>query len=165
METCNNHQQCIDSAIHRAENVCLKHSMHFTPLRRNILELIWQSHIPLKINDISKQLEQNNQAVKPISVYRVLDFLLEYGMIHKLVSQNSFLGCSHPGEKHNCYFIIIVKQLLGLLLLFKSRLMRDHMYARLRAYTHAHMHAHSTHAPESCCQHKMTNFFNKVIVK
>ncbi len=109
METCNNHQQCIDSAIHRAENVCLKHSMHFTPLRRNILELIWQSHIPLKINDISKQLEQNNQAVKPISVYRVLDFLLEYGMIHKLVSQNSFLGCSHPGEKHNCYFIICKK--------------------------------------------------------
>ncbi|MEK1889536.1 MAG: Fur family transcriptional regulator [Phyllobacterium sp.] len=32
----------------------------------------------------------------PLQVYRALDKLLDYGMIHRLESINAFVACSHP---------------------------------------------------------------------
>jgi Fur family zinc uptake transcriptional regulator len=36
----------------------------------------------------------------PLQVYRALDKLLDYGMIHRLESINAFVACSHP-HSHN----------------------------------------------------------------
>ena len=33
----------------------------------------------------------------PLQVYRALDKLLEFGMVHRLESLNAFLACRHPG--------------------------------------------------------------------
>ncbi|MEK6734752.1 MAG: transcriptional repressor, partial [Pseudomonadota bacterium] len=43
------------------------------------------------------------------TIYRILDFFLENRIVHKLESQNKYIGCSHPGEMHNCYFLICNK--------------------------------------------------------
>jgi Fur family zinc uptake transcriptional regulator len=32
----------------------------------------------------------------PLQVYRALDKLLEYGLVHRLESLNAFVACSHP---------------------------------------------------------------------
>ena len=34
----------------------------------------------------------------PLQVYRALDKLLEYGVVHRLESINSFVACAHPHE-------------------------------------------------------------------
>ncbi len=109
MTVCSNHNICVDTAIKKAEDLCLKQKIQFTQLRRNILNLIWQSHKPLKAYDILEQLQLKESSAKPITVYRTLDFLIENKMIHKIESQNAFLGCRHPGEAHNCYFLICEK--------------------------------------------------------
>lgn len=109
MKLCNTHNNCIDSAINKAEAICLKNKLQFTRLRKSILKLIWESHVPLRAYDILERLKISETSAKPITVYRILDFLLENKLIHKLESQNSFLGCTHPGEEHNCYFIICKK--------------------------------------------------------
>lgn len=33
----------------------------------------------------------------PLQVYRALDKLVEFGMVHRLESLNAFVACSHPG--------------------------------------------------------------------
>jgi Fur family transcriptional regulator, zinc uptake regulator len=109
MTSCNDHQQCIETALNNAKALCLKNHIHFTPLRKQTLQIILENHIPLKIQDILEKLKQINMEVKPISIYRVLDFLTKHGLAHKLVSQNAFLGCSHSNQNHNCYFIICKK--------------------------------------------------------
>lgn len=109
MKPCNSHNRCIDKAINEAELLSLKHKLKFTRLRKDVLKLIWQSHMPLKAYDILDLLQQDASGAKPITVYRTLDFLLENRMIHKIASQNAFLGCAHPGDEHNCYFIICNK--------------------------------------------------------
>ena len=106
MNICKIHDNCIDNALKKAEAICLEHKLQFTQLRKNIFKLIWESHIPLKAYDIIERLKVNKISIKPITVYRILDFLLKNKMVHKLESQNAFLGCTHPGENHNCYFII-----------------------------------------------------------
>ncbi len=109
MYSCNNHNLCINEAIKKAEDLCYNRKIKFTELRKNILKLIWESHIPLKAYDILEKLKVEEKSAKPITVYRILDVFLENSIIHKLESQNTFLGCSHPGEEHNCYFLICNK--------------------------------------------------------
>ena len=109
MNTCNKHNKCIEKAIKMVEKISKKKGLHFTPLRRSIFTLIWQNHLPLKAYDILTLFQKEDPSAKPITIYRTLDFLLENGMIHKLESQNTYLGCNHPEEIHNCYFTICKK--------------------------------------------------------
>ena len=37
----------------------------------------------------------------PLQVYRALDKLLEFGLVHRLESINAFVACAHPDE--NCH--------------------------------------------------------------
>ena len=38
----------------------------------------------------------------PLQVYRALDKLMEYGMVHRLESMNAFVACQHPeGENQS----------------------------------------------------------------
>ena len=106
---CNNHHKCIDSALKNAEKICADKKLQFTPIRKTVFKLIWQSHSPLKAYDILEELQKEDPSEKPITIYRALDFLLNNRMIHKIESQNTYLGCTHPGELHNCYFTICKK--------------------------------------------------------
>ena len=37
----------------------------------------------------------------PLQVYRALEKLLEYGMVHRLESMNAFVACQHPESENN----------------------------------------------------------------
>jgi Fur family zinc uptake transcriptional regulator len=42
----------------------------------------------------------------PLQVYRALDKLLDYGMIHRLESINAFVACSHPHSHRHSHGMI-----------------------------------------------------------
>lgn len=100
------HAQCIRSALARAEAVCEANGTRLTPLRKRVLELIWVSHKPLGAYELLDQLTHEGHKPAPPTIYRALDFLLENRLIHRLASLNAFLGCSHPGDAHEGYFLI-----------------------------------------------------------
>lgn len=106
MYTCQSHDHCISEAVEKAEIICGDNELRFTPLRKRVLKLVWESHRPAKAYDILDKLKTEDPAAKPSTVYRTLDFLLENGLIHKLNSLNAFVGCSHPIKRHECYFLI-----------------------------------------------------------
>lgn len=109
MDLCNNHNLCISTALIKVEALCIDKKIKFTDLRKRIFKLIWESHVPLKAYDLLEKLKIDEKSAKPITVYRILDIFLENKIIHKIQSQNTYLGCSHPGEDHNCYFLICKK--------------------------------------------------------
>jgi len=101
------HQHCISRALASAEELCAQRSVRLTPLRKRILELVWQSHKPLGAYDILDRLSrEDGRRAAPPTVYRGLDFLLENGLIHRLASLNAYIGCSHPEVAHEGYFMI-----------------------------------------------------------
>ncbi|NLY13853.1 MAG: transcriptional repressor [Gammaproteobacteria bacterium] len=101
------HQYCISHALESAEEVCAQRGVRLTPLRKRVLELVWQSHKPLGAYDILDMLSrEDDRRAAPPTVYRGLDFLLENGLIHRLASLNAYIGCSHPEEPHAGYFMI-----------------------------------------------------------
>ena len=103
---CEDHQVCIESAMHEAESICREKGLRFTELRREVLRLIWISHVPAKAYDILEKLKGKAWSAQPPTVYRALDFLLETGLVHKLDSINAYIGCSHPRKQNECYFLI-----------------------------------------------------------
>ncbi len=107
------HAHCIDSAIGAAQRICEARGARLTTLRRQVLQLVWQSHQPLGAYAILEQLGDRQaendgkpRRLAPPTVYRALEFLQEQGLVHRLSSLNAFIGCSHPGEHHHSQFLI-----------------------------------------------------------
>lgn len=103
------HDRCIDSALHAAQRVCAAAGARLTPLRRRVLLEVWKSHAPVGAYDILRSLERDAAKVAPPTVYRALDFLMEYGLVHRLESQNAFIGCRAPERAHAGHFLICAR--------------------------------------------------------
>ena len=100
------HNQCVDQAILTAESICTKRGSRLTDQRKHILRLIWESHKPVKAYELLEKLAKHTGKIQPPTVYRALDFLIDHGLIHRIDSQNAFVGCHHPDADHECFFLI-----------------------------------------------------------
>ena len=101
-----NHKACLKQALKTAEDVCQQQGGRLTELRRTVLELVWNSHEPVKAYDLLERLKQVHPGSQPPTVYRALDFLRDNGLIHKIESLNAYLGCGEPQQKHHGHFLI-----------------------------------------------------------
>jgi len=100
------HKDCLAQAIAAAERACAARGVRLTDLRRRVLELIWDSHTPVKAYDLLDRLRQERSGVAPPTVYRALDFLAAEGLVHRIESLNAFVGCGGPGQGHQGQFLI-----------------------------------------------------------
>ena len=100
------HAACIDAALDRAAELCTRRGARLTRLRRRVLELVWQGHAAVKAYDLLAELDRKGAAAKPPTVYRALDFLIAHGLVHRLESLNSYVGCPQPGAPHAGQFLI-----------------------------------------------------------
>jgi Fur family transcriptional regulator, zinc uptake regulator len=89
------HEQCTSDAIAYAEAQCSARAQRLTPIRRQVLEALLASHIPLGAYEIIERLASKNGRPAPITVYRALDFLRDNGLIHRIESRNAFVACGH----------------------------------------------------------------------
>ncbi len=105
-DTNHNHDHCIKTALNQADSVCHEQGQNLTPIRKKILELVWQSHKPVKAYDLLKMLDKDDGANAPPTVYRALDFLVSQKLVHKIESLNAFIGCPHPGSHDQCQFFV-----------------------------------------------------------
>ncbi len=100
------HKRCMQAALRRAEQRCADRGERFTRLRRQILEMVWNSHEPVKAYELLDDLKRVHPGSAPATVYRALDFLLDVGLIHKIESLNAYLGCGDPDSGHSGQFLI-----------------------------------------------------------
>ncbi|MEQ8192898.1 MAG: transcriptional repressor, partial [Rhodospirillales bacterium] len=100
------HAHCIDEALEAAEQVCLDAGVRLTPLRRRVLEMVWQSHEPVGAYDLLDRLREERRRAAPPTVYRALEFQLEQGLIHRIESLNAYVGCGSPQNRHGGQFLI-----------------------------------------------------------
>ncbi len=100
------HSQCMKEAVLKAEQVCRENKSRLTPIRKKVLELIWKSHKPIKAYDILAKLSSEDFSEKPPTVYRALDFLHDHNLIHRIESQNAYIGCNSDHENFDSKFLI-----------------------------------------------------------
>lgn len=100
------HGRCIDDAVAAAEQLCARGGRRLTPLRRRILEMVWQEHRPVGAYELLDRLRTEHKSAAPPTVYRALDFLLDNGLIHRIESLNAYVGCGTPEAPHSGQFLI-----------------------------------------------------------
>lgn len=100
------HAQCVAAALREAEDLCRRRGINLTLVRRRVLELVWQGHEPVKAYDIIDNFHSAKHVTRPPTVYRALSFLIENGLIHRIESQNAYVGCVHPIVHHDANFFI-----------------------------------------------------------
>jgi len=100
------HAICIATALNAAAETCRVRGQRLTPIRRRVLELVWENHGPVKAYDILASLQKEQRRSAPPTVYRALDFLLEEGLVHKIESLNAYVGCGEPGHSDSGQFLI-----------------------------------------------------------
>jgi len=107
--TRHNHQKCVRDAVQAAERICVDTGARLTPLRRQVLELVWSSHAPIGAYEILELMikdEDTGSRPAPPTVYRALDFLKAQGLVHRIESLNAFAGCAHPEAPHDAQYLI-----------------------------------------------------------
>jgi Fur family transcriptional regulator, zinc uptake regulator len=105
-DTVHDHQRCIRVALDQALAVCASRGLRLTDLRRQVLEIVWQSHAPIGAYQILERLAGRRGRVAPPTVYRALEFLTREGLVHRIDSRNAYVGCTTPAQPHQAYFFI-----------------------------------------------------------
>ena len=100
------HGRCIDGALSRAEEVCASRGARLTPIRRQVLQLVWSGHRPRGAYAILDDMAVEGKRVAPLTVYRALDFLVEQGLVHRIESLNAYIGCPDPDHAHPGQFLV-----------------------------------------------------------
>jgi Fur family transcriptional regulator, zinc uptake regulator len=105
-----NHESCAADAMATAEALADARGVKLTPLRRQVLSLICQSHKPAGAYQLLADLSRlRGDAAAPPTVYRALDFLVEHGLAHKIDSLNAFVACYAAEKPHRGFFLICEK--------------------------------------------------------
>lgn len=100
------HEHCVEEALSKAEDLCRARGARLTPIRRKVLELLWQRHEPFGAYELLQALDKNDARVMPPTVYRALEFLQAQGLVHRIEVRNAYVGCAQPGRPHAGQFLI-----------------------------------------------------------
>ena len=104
-----NHEICNEHYTDKMEKYCEENDLRLTPLRRKVFEILIRNHKPLGAYQILEILKKDGFASSLPIAYRVLDFFVKKGLVHKIQGLNSFISCSFAGCEHFPAFIICRK--------------------------------------------------------
>jgi len=91
----------VNEIVEIAERECKAQGVPITAKRVKVLSLLLLSKKAVSAYELVESYKQAfEQPVPVITVYRVLDFLQNKGLVHKLETANKYVVCSHIDCKH-----------------------------------------------------------------
>ncbi len=77
-----------------------------TDLRRQVLELVSAAERPIKAYELLAALSEVRGPTAPPTVYRVLNYLTKWGLIHRIESLNAYASCTHAAAGRAHAFLV-----------------------------------------------------------
>lgn len=84
---------------------CSEFGKSATPQRIAIIQALSESKTGVSAYDLLAQLQQKGHSFNISTIYRVLDFWIELGLIHKIDSNNTYLICN---DNHHDHFHLLL---------------------------------------------------------
>lgn len=92
----------VEKVIDFAEKSCKAHGAKLTTKRKNVLSGLLQSERALSAYElIDLCRDQYGEALPATSMYRILDFLQQEHLIHRLHLANKYIACAHITCDHS----------------------------------------------------------------
>lgn len=86
----------LEERLKQAELLCTQAHARLTPIRSDLLKLIYSYDIHLTAYELLRLLRKNYPKAEAMTVYRALDFLQKYQLIHRVESKNAYIACETP---------------------------------------------------------------------
>jgi Fur family zinc uptake transcriptional regulator len=91
----------VEKIIEHAEEHCKQHGARLTKKRKQILSGLLQSDKALSAYELTDYCNNTfGGNIPAMSVYRILDFLQDEHLVHKLNLANKYVACSHISCDH-----------------------------------------------------------------
>ena len=81
-------------------NFCLKRKKSLTPTRLELIKTLSTYSKPVTAYQLQKDINSKGNNLNIATVYRVIEFWVNMGLVHKISSLNKFFMCFRPEEKH-----------------------------------------------------------------
>jgi Fur family zinc uptake transcriptional regulator len=99
-------EPAVARAMRHAETVCRQRNLAFTPLRRNVFELVCRHGNPVGAYELLGELKSLRGNAAPVTVYRALDFLMAAGLVHRVAALNAFTACHADSPGHGGLLLV-----------------------------------------------------------
>ena len=91
----------IANSLSHAERLCADRGVKFTEKRKQVLTGLLESKKALSAYELTDYVRDKfNSQLPAMSVYRILDFLEEVDLVHRLDSAQKYVACSHIACNH-----------------------------------------------------------------
>ena len=91
-----------NDVLEHAEKQCKENSSRLTPKRKKILQELLKSKKALSAYEIADLFQkETKESIPTMSVYRILDFLEDENLVHKLNLANKYIACAHISCNHS----------------------------------------------------------------
>ena len=95
----------IATSLRYAEGYCADRGVKFTEKRKQVLTGLLESKKALSAYELTDYVRDKfNSQLPAMSVYRILDFLEEVDLVHRLDSAQKYVACSHIACNHEHLF-------------------------------------------------------------
>jgi len=81
--------------IEKARKYCNLNKLRFTEPREKVLNTLVDGKLPLGAYELLEKMSTKANKINPPTIYRAIDFWIEHGFIHKIVSLNKYIACNH----------------------------------------------------------------------
>jgi Fur family zinc uptake transcriptional regulator len=86
----------VETILSHAESNCKAHGAKLTNKRKYVLSGLLKSAKAMSAYELVDYCkEEYGEKLPPMSVYRILDFLADEDLVHKLNLANKYIACSH----------------------------------------------------------------------
>lgn len=94
--------QDIQAVLTKAEQQCKANGVRLTKKRKMLLNGLVQANKAISAYELIDFCEEKfGESMPAMSVYRILDFLQQENLVHKLNLANKYVACSHIMCDHN----------------------------------------------------------------
>jgi len=103
----------LNNVLEKAEKYCQEKGQRLTHKRKLVLAALLQSQKAISAYELIDYCKDNfNEDIPAMSVYRILNFLQDQGLSHRLDLANKYVACSHIacGHKHNLSQFLICSE-------------------------------------------------------
>lgn len=103
------HSNCLREAIARARALCKRHGVRFTKQREALFAELASSHVALGAYELQARLAGRGVALAPMSIYRIIQSLIDLGLVHRLESRKAFFACYGPHDQGHSALVLVCR--------------------------------------------------------
>lgn len=90
------------------DDICATRNIKLTTLRKEIFSILFHKNKPMGAYEVLEKLKKKRSNAEPPTVYRVLKWLVDAHLIHRIEAQNSYICCSMASGKKQLHKAILL---------------------------------------------------------